>query len=80
MRGGIKTVLIPKENEKDLTELPQVIKDGLKIVPVETADEVLVNALTQKLTPVVWEEEEEKPPVPAMKEKDKDAEEGVVHQ
>ncbi len=59
MRGGIKTVLIPKENEKDLIELPQVIKDNLKIIPVETADQVLAEALTQKVTPVVWDDKDE---------------------
>lgn len=57
LRGGIKTVLIPKDNEKDLVELPKVIAENLRIIPVSTADEVLSHALTQKLTPVVWEVE-----------------------
>ena len=82
LRGGIKTVLIPKENEKDLTELPQVIKDNLKIIPVETADEVLAEALTQKLTPVVWDDKDDNSPiVPKIEEETTDdKKEGVVHQ
>ena len=44
-RGGIKKVLIPKENEKDLEDIPQNVKDSLTIVPVEHADEVLKHAL-----------------------------------
>ena len=41
LRGGLKTVLIPKENEKDLAEIPDNVKKGLKIIPVATVDEVL---------------------------------------
>jgi ATP-dependent Lon protease len=44
-RGGIDTLLIPKENEKDLVEIPQSVKRNLRIIPVEDMDEVLVNAL-----------------------------------
>ena len=44
-RGGIDTILIPKENEKDLAEIPQNVKRNLEIIPVEHMDEVLVNAL-----------------------------------
>ena len=58
-RGGIKTVLIPKENEKDLAEIPDNIKRGLKIVPATVVDEVLEHALTATLTPIEWDEEEE---------------------
>ncbi|MDP4840641.1 MAG: endopeptidase La [Alphaproteobacteria bacterium] len=53
-RGGIKTVLIPKDNEKDLTEIPEKIKAGLKIIPVATVEEVLANALVRKPKSVVW--------------------------
>ncbi len=53
-RGGIKTVLIPKDNEKDLTEIPEKIKTGLKIIPVATVEEVLANALVRKPKSVVW--------------------------
>ena len=56
LRGGIKTVLIPEENEKDLAEIPANVKEGLEIVPVGHVDEVLARALTEKLEPVEWTE------------------------
>jgi len=62
LRGGIKTVLIPKENEKDLPEIPDNVKKGLKIIPVGTVDEVMEHALSQKLVPIEWEEPEDVPP------------------
>ena len=58
-RGGIRAVLIPKENEKDLAEIPDKIKRDLEIVPVSSVDEVLSNALTRELVPVDWEGEED---------------------
>ena len=51
LRGNIKTVLIPKENEKDLVEIPDNVKRGLEIIAAETVDEVLAEALTEKLQP-----------------------------
>jgi ATP-dependent Lon protease len=63
LRGGLKTVLIPKENEKDLAEIPDNVKRGLKIIPVGTVDELLGNALASPLTPVAWPEEGEAEPV-----------------
>ncbi len=57
LRSGIKTVLIPQENEKDLADVPQTVKDQLEIIPVSTADQVLAHALTGPLTPVEWNEE-----------------------
>ena len=59
LRGGIKTVLIPKDNEKDLAEIPDNVKRGLTIIPVSSADEVLANALTAPLVPIEWEPEQE---------------------
>jgi len=56
LRGGIKTVLIPKENEKDLAEIPDNVKKGLAILPVSTADEALSHALTRMPVPVEWDE------------------------
>jgi len=56
LRGGIKTVLIPQENEKDLVEIPANIKAGLEIIPVSHVDEVLAIALTEKLVPIEWTE------------------------
>jgi ATP-dependent Lon protease len=49
LRGGIKTVLIPEENAKDLVEVSESIKKGLEIVPISRMDEVLVRALTREL-------------------------------
>ena len=51
LRGGITKVLIPAENEKDLAEIPQVIKDGLEIVPVKWIDQVLDIALVRPIAP-----------------------------
>ncbi len=59
LRGGIKTVLIPSENEKDLAEIPDNVKRALKIVPVDIVDEVLEHSLCKKLTPQDWDEEAE---------------------
>ena len=59
LRGGVKTVLIPKENEKDLEEIPENVKEGLEIIPVETADEVLTRALVEPVEPVEWTEADE---------------------
>jgi len=54
LRGGITKVLIPKDNEKDLAEVPDNVKQGLEIIPVETVDEVLAIALTELPTAVEW--------------------------
>ncbi|MGI9484235.1 MAG: endopeptidase La [Hyphomicrobiales bacterium] len=59
-RGGIKKVLIPEENAKDLAEIPDNVKDGLEIVPVSRVDDVLKQALTKKLKPIKWDEEKER--------------------
>ncbi|MEY2942108.1 MAG: hypothetical protein RLY97_122 [Pseudomonadota bacterium] len=56
LRGGIKTVLIPEENRKDLVEIPANILAGLEIIPVAHVDEVLARALTEPLVPVEWTE------------------------
>lgn len=56
LRGGVKTVIIPKENEKDLTEIPKNVKKGLTIIPVSTVDEVLKIALVRTPEAVEWEE------------------------
>ena len=66
LRGGITTVLIPHENEKDLAEIPANILDHLEIVPVRHVDEVLARALTEPLESIVWTEADElaaQPPV-----------------
>lgn len=56
LRGGIKTVLIPKDNEKDLTDIPDIVKKGLEIIPVSNVDEVLERALASPMTPIEWTE------------------------
>jgi ATP-dependent Lon protease len=56
LRGGIKKVLIPEENAKDLVELPASVKNGLEIVPVSRMDQVLEHALTRRPEPIEWEE------------------------
>jgi len=52
LRGGIKPVIIPKDNEKDLAEIPDNVKTGLKIIPVADAMEVLKIALKGKVSPL----------------------------
>ena len=59
LRGGIKTVIIPSENEKDLKEIPQNVKDGLKIIAVDDVDEVIKIALTKQPDPINWIEVDE---------------------
>jgi ATP-dependent Lon protease len=58
-RGGIKTVLIPKDNEKDLADVPDNLKRGIKIVATNVIDEVLEHALVSKPTPIEWIEPNE---------------------
>ena len=59
LRGGIRTVLIPAENEKDLVEIPANLKKGLEIKSVATAMEVLGEALTKPLVELDWPQDEE---------------------
>ena len=56
LRGGIKTVLIPEENEKDLAEIPDNVKDGLEIIAVSHVREVLERALIDTPAPIEWDE------------------------
>jgi ATP-dependent Lon protease len=56
LRGGIKTVFIPEENAKDLVEIPDNVKEGLKIIPVTHVREVLAQALVRQPEPVEWDE------------------------
>ena len=66
LRGGITTVLIPAENEKDLIEIPDNVKQGLKIIPVSHVDEALALALTQPLVAIEWTEADEKAVQPVV--------------
>ncbi|KZB72756.1 MULTISPECIES: endopeptidase La [Thalassospira] len=73
LRGGVKTVLIPQENEKDLEEIPDNVKRGMEIIPVSHVDEVLSHALANPLVPIEWEEE-----VDDVAVKSKDGEESDI--
>ena len=68
LRGGIKTVLIPEENRKDLAEIPANIREGLEIVPVSHVDEVLARALAAPIEAIEWTEADELAagPAPAL--------------
>jgi ATP-dependent Lon protease len=69
LRGGIKKVLIPEENAKDLAEIPNSVKNGLEIVPVSRMEEVLANALVRQPQAISWEESAAAaPPPPADEE------------
>jgi len=72
LRGGIKTVLIPEENAKDLVDVSEGVKSGLEIIPVTRMDEVLAHALVRKPEPIEWEE-----PAAAAAPKPAEAEEAV---
>jgi ATP-dependent Lon protease len=63
-RGGIKTVFIPEDNAKDLTEISDAIKGGLEIIPVSRMDEVIAKALVRKPQPIEWEEDLKVPAKP----------------
>ncbi len=77
LRGGITTVLIPKENEKDLAEIPDNVKTGLTIIPVSTIDELLSHALIGPLSPIEWNDEMHTPIRPSST--DDDREEVIRH-
>ena len=66
LRGGIRIVLIPAENEKDLAEIPATVKEALEIIPVSHVDEVLAKALTQAMTPIEWTDPEEQATQPMV--------------
>jgi ATP-dependent Lon protease len=73
LRTGIKTVVIPDENEKDLAEIPDNVKAGLTIVPAKTVNDVLKIALTRTPEPISWSEPEEVTPPRPLAEPDGDA-------
>ena len=66
LRGGITTVLIPEENEKDLVELPATLKEQIEIIPVSHVDEVLARAMTQPMQPIEWTDADEHAAEPAL--------------
>ncbi|KXV67590.1 DNA-binding protein [Acetobacter malorum] len=64
LRAGIKTVFLPKENEKDLAEIPDSVKNNLEIIPVSHVDEVIARALVRKPQAIHWDEVSEAVPIP----------------
>jgi ATP-dependent Lon protease len=66
LRGGIRTVLIPAENEKDLAEIPASVKEALEIIPVSHVDEVLARALAQPMVPIEWTDADEQATEPMV--------------
>jgi ATP-dependent Lon protease len=64
LRAGLKTVIIPSENEKDLADIPDNVKNGLKILPVSDMEDVLKIALVRQPIPIEWEEPEDVEPSP----------------
>jgi ATP-dependent Lon protease len=76
LHSGLKTVLIPKENEKDLAEIPDNVKKGMNIIPVSTVDEVIEHALVRKPTPIEWIEPDDDAVPPGTKPREGEA--GVV--
>ncbi|MDK9722741.1 MAG: endopeptidase La [Rhodospirillales bacterium] len=80
LRAGIKTVLIPKDNEKDLAEIPDNVKKGMTILAMTTVDEVLKQALVRELVPIEWDEAlEEAKAAEKKKSADADAQTVVTH-
>ncbi len=79
LRGGIRTVLIPQENEKDLAEIPPTVKEHLEIVPVSHVDEVLARAMTQQMQPIEWSEADEHAAEPPLAGHPSDGEAPLRH-
>jgi ATP-dependent Lon protease len=79
LRGGITTVLIPAENEKDLAEIPKSITDSLEIVPVSHIDEVLARAMTEPMRPIEWTDADEHATQPPLATGASDGEAAVRH-
>jgi len=72
LRGGLKTVIIPEDNVKDLEEIPDEVKNGLQIIPAAKMDDVLKIALTRPLVPIVWSEDDAAAAAAAAALKDED--------
>ena len=79
LRGGITTVLIPAENEKDLAEIPATLKEALDIIPVSHVDEVLSKALAEPIQPIEWTDADEHAAEPPVATHGGDAESVVRH-
>ncbi|WP_170586512.1 endopeptidase La [Ruegeria arenilitoris] len=79
LRGGIKTVLIPEENEKDLADIPDNVKEGLEIIPVKHVSEVLERALVREPEPIEWDEAAEEAAAAAAKASDNSGPSATAH-
>jgi len=79
LRGGITTVLIPSENEKDLVEIPEAVRAALNIVPVSHVDEALALALAEPMQPIEWTEADEHAAEPPVATHGADSESVVRH-
>jgi ATP-dependent Lon protease len=79
LRAGITTALVPKENERDLTEIPDNVKKGMKLILIDTVDEVLKYALTKPLSPIEWDEAAEEALLAARAKKREDNEASLRH-
>ena len=79
LRGGVTTVIIPKDNEKDLVEIPEVVKKGLDIIIATTVDEVLQHSLVKPLVPIEWNESDNDSRTVAEDDDDSDASGVVQH-
>jgi ATP-dependent Lon protease len=77
-RGGLRRVLIPKDNERELSEIPENITHVLEIIPVATVDEVLANALVSELSPIEWDEKAELEAAIAVSRVEEDEVPGVI--
>ncbi|MFD2649824.1 endopeptidase La [Devosia albogilva] len=78
LRGGIKTVLIPEENVRDLQEIPDIVKEGMEIVPVSRMDQVIERALVRKPEPIEWNFDEATPAVSTTVEAGEEAPSGLL--
>ena len=80
LRGGVTTVLIPEENAKDLTEIPDNVKEGLTIIPVSHVSEVLEHALVRVPEPIEWDQEaEEEAAAAALAQSKSEADAATAH-
>jgi len=79
LRGGIKTVLIPEENVRDLQEIPDIVKEGMEIVPVSRMDQVIKRALVREPEPIEWNFDEATPAVSTTVDAGEDASTGLPH-
>jgi len=79
LRGGIKVVMIPEENAKDLADVPDSVKNGMEIIPVSRVDDVLKHALVRQPEAIEWDEVAEEAAAAARAAKDHGGESAVAH-